>query len=71
MLLNQEGKIHQKQNFKLWNHFTYLGIQIVPTLSNIIETNYRPAVQEVFKFVTQMGSFTNGENKYSQDECTS
>ena len=40
-------------------------------LNNYIEANYRQVVQEVFKFVSLMGSFTNEENKYSQDECTS
>lgn len=33
--------------FRVVNCFTYLGIQIVPLLNNIIETNYRPVMQDV------------------------
>ena len=50
MLLKQvdrENPTNVVAQFKVVNCFSYLGIQIVPLLNNIIETNYRPVMQEI------------------------
>lgn len=50
MLLNQvdlENPNNAVSQFKVVNCFTYVGIQIVPLLNNIIESNYKPVMQEI------------------------
>lgn len=50
LLLNhtdRENPTNVTAQFKVVNCFSYLGIQIVPSLSNIIVTNYRPVMQEI------------------------
>jgi len=50
MLLNQvdrENPTNVVSQFKVVNCFSYLGIEIVPLLNNIIESNYRPVMQGI------------------------
>lgn len=50
MLLNQVDRKNPTNvvaQFKVVNRFSYLGIQIVPLLNNIIEINYRPVMQGI------------------------
>lgn len=50
MLLNHKERENPPTvaaQFKVVDCFTYLGIQIVPLLNNIVEINYRPVVQEI------------------------
>lgn len=50
MLLNQADRENPSNiiaQLKVVNCFTYLGIRIDPLLNNIIESNYRPVMQDV------------------------
>lgn len=52
MFLNESENISPPiiaTQFKTVDHFTYLGIQIVPKLKCIVASNYEPLMEEISK----------------------
>lgn len=54
MLLNSEERSNPPKHaghFRTVNTFTYLGIQIVPKLEDIVNSNYNPTIASISKSV--------------------
>lgn len=54
MLLNEKGRcnpVGHISSFNSMDNFTYLGIHMVPEVGRIVQTNYDPILESIYKSI--------------------